>query len=172
MKIILIGYMASGKSYLGKKIAKILDFEFLDLDDFIEKEEKTTIKEIFLNKGEIYFRKIEHLYLKKAIAANMNTVISLGGGTPCYSDNMSLLLNKSNIKTVYLQVTIPNLVERAFNETAKRPIIAHLKTKEELTEFVGKHLFERLPFYSKATYTIDANKKENEIIESILMQLF
>ncbi|MFD2542084.1 shikimate kinase [Lacinutrix gracilariae] len=172
MKIILIGYMASGKSYLGQKLAKILDFEFLDLDDFIEKEEKATIKEIFLSKGEIYFRKIEHLYLKKAIATNSNTVISLGGGTPCYGNNMSLLLNKPNIKTVYLQVSIPNLVERVLNETAKRPIIAHLKTKEELTEFVGKHLFERIPFYSKAACTVNANKKENEVIESVLMQLF
>lgn len=172
MIIVLLGYMASGKSYFGNKIANILDYEFIDLDDFIEKEENTTIHEVFSNKGEIYFRKKEHDSLKKLILTKTKTVISLGGGTPCYGNNMNLLLNDSNIKTIYLQVTIPNLVERVLNETDKRPLISHLKTKEELMEFVGKHLFERLPYYSKAEFTINANKKENEIIETILMQLF
>ena len=172
MILVLLGYMASGKSYFGKKIANILDYEFIDLDDFIQKEENATISEVFSNKGEIYFRKKEQDCLKKLIATKTKTVISLGGGTPCYSENMNLLLDNSNIKTIYLQVAIPNLVERVLNETDKRPLISHLKTKEALVEFIGKHLFERLPYYSKAEFTIDANKKENEIIETILMQLF
>ncbi|WP_452229504.1 MULTISPECIES: shikimate kinase [unclassified Lacinutrix] len=172
MIIVLLGYMASGKSYFGKKIADILEYEFLDLDNFIEKEENATIKELFSSKGEIYFRKKEHDYLKQLVATKTNTVISLGGGTPCYGNNMSLLLNDSNIKTLYLQVTIPNLVERVLRETDKRPLIAHLKTKEELMEFVGKHLFERLAYYSQAEFTVDANKKENEVLESIQEQLF
>ncbi|MDO6597748.1 shikimate kinase [Oceanihabitans sp. 2_MG-2023] len=172
MIIVLLGYMASGKSHFGKKIANILDYEFIDLDDFIEKEENATISDVFSRKGEIYFRKMEHESLKKVIATNKKAVISLGGGTPCYANNMNLLLNTSNVKTIYLQVSIPNLVERVINETDKRPVISHLKTKEELMEFIGKHLFERLAYYSEAEFTIDANKTENEIIESILMQLF
>ncbi|QRM87723.1 shikimate kinase [Lacinutrix sp. WUR7] len=172
MIIVLLGYMASGKSYFGRKIADILEYEFIDLDDFIEKEENTTISSLFSTKGEIYFRKKEHDSLKKLIATKNKIVISLGGGTPCYANNMDLLLKDANVKTLYLQVTIPNLVERVLNETDKRPLIAHLKTKEALTEFIGKHLFERLGYYSQAEFTIDANKKENEIAESILMQLF
>ncbi|WP_055445350.1 shikimate kinase [Lacinutrix himadriensis] len=172
MIIVLLGYMASGKSYFGRKIADILEYEFIDLDDFIEKEENTSISNLFSTKGEIYFRKKEHDSLKKLLATKNKTVISLGGGTPCYANNMDLLLKDTNVKTLYLQVTIPNLVERVLNETDKRPLIAHLKTKEALTEFIGKHLFERLGYYSQAEFTIDANKKENEIAESILMQLF
>lgn len=172
MIIVLLGYMASGKSFFGRKMADVLDYEFIDLDDFIEKEENTTIKEMFSIKGEIYFRKLEHDSLEKIISQKTKAVISLGGGTPCYGDNMNLLLEDSNIKTIYLQVSTPILVERVINETDKRPVISHLKTKEELTEFIGKHLFERLTYYSKAEFIINANKKENEIIEAILVQLF
>ncbi len=171
MIIVLLGYMASGKSYFGKKIADILEYEFVDLDEFIEKEENTTIKELFSSKGEIYFRKKEHDYLKKLVSTKTKTVISLGGGTPCYGNNMDLLLNNAKVQTFYLQVTIPNLVERVLSETDKRPLISHLKTKEELMEFIGKHLFERLGYYSQAEHTVDANKNEKEVLESIIKQL-
>ena len=84
---------------------------------------------------------------------------------------MDLLLNNAKVKTFYLQVTIPNLVERVLSETDKRPLISHLKTKEELMEFIGKHLFERLGYYSQAEFTVDANKSEKEVLESIIKQL-
>ena len=163
--------MASGKSLIGKKLAQILNYEFIDLDDYIEKEEDSSISEIFKNKGEIYFRKREHEILKDLILVNQKCVISLGGGTPCYSSNLDLLLNNSDLKTFYLRVSINNLSERLFIEREKRPLVSHIKTKEELLEFVGKHLFERLTYYTQAEFTIDANNLENDIVESILLQL-
>ncbi len=163
--------MTSGKSLIGKKLAQILNYEFIDLDDYIEKEEDSSISEIFKNKGEIYFRKREHEILKDLILVNQKCVISLGGGTPCYSSNLDLLLNNSDLKTFYLRVSINNLSERLFIEREKRPLVSHIKTKEELLEFVGKHLFERLTYYTQAEFTIDANNLENDIVESILLQL-
>ncbi|MCL4148551.1 UNVERIFIED_CONTAM: hypothetical protein GTU68_041866, partial [Idotea baltica] len=115
--------MASGKSLIGKKLAESLNFKFIDLDDYIEIKEKLSISEIFSNYGEIYFRKLEHLTLKALISDNQNCVISLGGGTPCYSNNLDLLLNNSEIKTLYLKVSITNLLDRIFKEKSKRPLI-------------------------------------------------
>ena len=164
--------MASGKSLIGKELARILNFEFIDLDYFIEAKEILSINEIFKTKGEIYFRKKEHEYLQTVISNTENKIISLGGGTPCYSNNMELILNTPNTKTVYLQVAIPNLAIRLLNEPNKRPLIAHLNSEAELIEFIGKHLFERFPFYKQSQYTINANTTTKEIIESIVMQLF
>mgnify|MGYP000929308201 CR=1 FL=1 len=172
MKVILLGYMASGKSLIGKKLAELLNYNFIDLDDCIASEEDMSIKEIFKNKGEIYFRNREHEILKDLVSIDQKCVISLGGGTPCYSHNLELLLNDSDLKTIYLKVSIKNLSDRLFKERENRPLVSHLKTKEALFEFIGKHLFERLVFYDQAKITIDANKSENEIIESILLQLF
>lgn len=164
--------MTSGKSLIGKKLAQTLDCEFIDLDEWIEKKEKLKISEIFKKRGEIYFRKLEHETLKTLVLDTKRNVISLGGGTPCYSNNLDLLINKSDLKTLYLKVSMTNLVDRLFKEKKNRPLVSHIKTKEELTEFVGKHLFERIPFYTQAEFTIDADRTENEIIESILFKLF
>ena len=163
--------MTSGKSLIGKKLAKILNYQFVDLDDSIEKEVGLSIGEIFKNKGEIYFRNREHEILKHLISINQNCIISLGGGTPCYSHNLDLLLNNSDLKTFYLKVSVATISDRLFNEREHRPLVSHLKTKEELLEFVGKHLFERVPYYTQADFSIDANNQEKDIIESILLQL-
>ncbi|MCL4117360.1 UNVERIFIED_CONTAM: hypothetical protein GTU68_056804 [Idotea baltica] len=163
--------MTSGKSLIGKKLAQVLDYEFIDLDDYIVKKEELNIAEIFNKKGEIYFRKIEHIALKDIISDNQNCVLSLGGGTPCYGNNLKLLLNDLDLKTFYLKASIDTISERLFNERKKRPLVSHIKTKEELLEFVGKHLFERLPYYSQAEFAVDANTSEQDLIESILMQL-
>ena len=172
MIIILLGYMASGKTYVGSKLAEILDYNFIDLDAYIESKEQKTISEIFKTEGEIYFRTIEHKHLKALLNKEQNCILSLGGGTPCYANNMALLLANITVKTVYLNTTIPTIVERLLNETSKRPLINHLKTKEDLTEFVGKHLFERRQFYNQATFNIDANVERDTIVESIILKLF
>ena len=172
MTIILMGYMGSGKSTIGQKLSEILKFDFVDLDEYIENEEGKSIPELFKTKGEIYFRKVESRYLSDVLSLE-NTIISLGGGTPCYGDNMKVI-NKSNTGvSIYLKVLIPNLVARLYDEKATRPLIAHLKSKEELTEFIGKHLFERSFFYSQADMTVSVDGKSvNEIIEDIIMELF
>lgn len=173
MIIVLIGYMASGKSSIGRLLADTLNFQFQDLDDIIEQEEGNSIPSIFESKGEIYFRKIESEQLIKTLKSSSNLVLSLGGGTPCYGNNLSSILNHPNCESVYLKASIPTLIKRLENEKHKRPLIAHLKSEEELAEFIGKHLFERNPFYDQAklTITTDGLTKE-EIIEKILLELF
>ena len=84
MKIVLLGYMASGKSTIGREISKKLDMKFIDLDDYISKREKRSISEIFKVEGEIYFRKIESSYLGEILNSKDSFILSLGGGTPCY----------------------------------------------------------------------------------------
>ena len=93
MKIVLLGYMGSGKTTIGMKLAEFLDFDFLDLDHYIEEAEGVSIAEIFQSKGEIYFRKKEHDYLKKILSNKKDFVLSTGGGTPCYGVNMDVILN-------------------------------------------------------------------------------
>jgi shikimate kinase len=172
MTIILIGYMGSGKSTIGQNLSKILNFEFLDLDAYIQIKEGQSIPELFKTKGEIYFRKIESQYLGEVLYKE-NTVISLGGGTPCYGDNMQKIKHNTNAKSVYLKATIFNLTERLFNEKDVRPLIAHLKTKEELAEFIGKHLFERSAYYYQSDITITVDEKfVSEITQEIVMELF
>ena len=173
MIVILIGYMASGKSTLGRILAKKLDCEFLDLDDYIEEKENSTISNIFKLKGEIHFRKLETHYLKELLASKNKLVLSLGGGTPCYSNNMDVILKAKNAKSIYLKASIPTLIARLKNEKSKRPLIAHIETDDLLAEFIGKHLFERSQFYSLAHVTITTdNKPESDIVEELVLQLF
>lgn len=171
MNIILLGYMASGKSLIGQKLAKVLNYDCIDLDAFIEFKEKSSVKNVFKDKGELYFRKVEHQHLKTLLKSSENTIIALGGGTPCYYDTMSLLKGKENFKTIYLRVSIPELVRRLNTEKAKRPLIAHIKTDQLLAEFIGKHLFERGHFYNQAELIIDANPESEIIVEDILQKL-
>ncbi|MGQ3678128.1 shikimate kinase [Tenacibaculum discolor] len=167
MKIVLLGYMASGKSTIGRILAEKKQISFIDLDEYIEKKERKTVSEIFEQKGEIYFRKQEHIYLKELLEQEGNFVLSLGGGTPCYAGNMDVLLSFNDVKSVYLKTSINTIVDRLINEKSKRPLVARLN-KEELAEFVAKHLFERSYFYNQANYkvTVD-NKTVDEAIEDL-----
>ena len=162
MKIVLLGYMACGKSAIGKMLAKILDLQFIDLDNFIEESEGLTISEIFETKGEIYFRKKETECLKNIIKKDENFIISLGGGTPCYGNNMEIIEKYSN--SFYLKASIYTIFNRLKNETSTRPLVATVGL-ENLEEYIAKHLFERSLFYSKAKYTIEVNDKS--IIEIV-----
>lgn len=173
MIVILIGYMASGKSTFGRILAKKVNYNFIDLDDFIEEKENKSISVIFKDKGEIYFRKAETQYLNHILYTEDDVVLSLGGGTPCYGNNMHMILNNSKAKSIYLKASIPTLVERLNKEKSKRPLIAHIETDELLTEFIGKHLFERSQYYSQAEQVISTdNKSEKDIIEALIFQLF
>lgn len=167
-----MGYMGSGKSTIGKELATLLNYSFLDLDDYISEKENASISKVFETKGEIYFRKKETEYLKEVIESSENLVLALGGGTPCYGNNMAILTNNQNIASFYLKLSIPNLAKRLFTEREKRPLISHLKSEEDLLEFIGKHIFERVQFYNKAHFTITTdNKTKQDIFEEILMQL-
>jgi len=171
MKIILLGYMGSGKTTIGIQLARKLFLNFTDLDDFIEEKEQQSIKEIFKQKGEIYFRKIEHKYLKQFINENESYVLSLGGGTPCYAGNLDLILKNKKSLSFYLRGSIPTLFKRLSENKFKRPLISDL-SDDQLTEYLAKHLFERSLFYDKATHKISIDNKEiQEIVTEIRILL-
>ena len=160
MKIVLLGYMGSGKTTVGKLLAQQMNLNFIDLDNYIEKSLDTTIPELFGSKGEIFFRLRENELLKEVMEEQENVVLALGGGTPCYSNNMDLVLNYTS-NVFYIKLSIPELSARLAQEKENRPLISHL-SEEELPEFIGKHLFERNPFYNQATHVIMADKLKVE----------
>ena len=164
--------MASGKSLIGSELAKILDMNFIDLDEYIEEKEGNSIKEIFSEKGNIFFRKIENTYLKEILESNENFVLSLGGGTPCFGNNLELIQETTEAKSIYLNVSVKELVKRLIVDKENRPLVTHIKTEEDMLEFVGIHLFERLSFYNQANYMVEANNSKEKILEDILFNLF
>lgn len=170
MKIILLGYMGSGKSTVGKILSEKTEISFFDLDTLIEKREEMTIKQIFSNKGEIYFRKLESQYFNEFIQNNTNYILSLGGGTPCYANNHDKL-QLPDVQSVYLKVSIPELVKRLREEKEMRPLIASL-TEEELEDYIRKHLFDRNFYYHHAKITLDtSNSTPEEIVSELLQKL-
>ena len=166
--LILIGYMGCGKTVVGKCFAKRKSYDFIDLDEFIETNENNSIYKLFEKGGELGFRKKERFYLEKLLSQNLQAIISLGGGTPCYFDNIDYVIKKEGFQTVYLKTSPKILASRLFEERNHRPIIAHLDTPEDLEEFIAKHLFERVRFYTMAEYQISTN---NRSIDDLVDQL-
>ena len=121
MQIVLLGYMGSGKSTVGKCLAAELKIPFLDLDDYIETGEKRSIPEIFEEKGELYFRRKEHFYLQEVLSVETDFVLSTGGGTPCYANNIEALVS-STATVVYLKVPVIQLAKRLSKQKAQRPL--------------------------------------------------
>jgi len=165
--------MGSGKSAVGQMLASKLNVSFKDLDREIEIIEAKTISQIFSEKGEIYFRKAELKILKDLLRDENNLVLSTGGGTPCYSNVMDLLITDKNCITIYLNSSLNTLTDRIYNEKSKRPLISHLTTKEELKEFIAKHLFERSYYYNQSsnkliTDGLNVEEVVNKIIKEIL----
>ncbi|MBT9190268.1 shikimate kinase [Zobellia russellii] len=162
MKIVLLGYMGSGKSTIGKLLSKERGLEFIDLDNYIEEAEQMPVPDIFKTKGELYFRKKEYAYLNEVLAQKDNFVLSLGGGTPCYGNNMQAVLDATK-NAIYLKVSIAQLVNRLLKEKDQRPLIMNIP-EDELPEFIGKHLFERSYFYNQTDKVISSDGKNPEEI--------
>jgi shikimate kinase len=154
MKVFLLGYMASGKSTIGDILAKKMNFDFIDLDAFIELKEHRSISEIFKCDGEITFRKLERYYLEKLNNINADVVISLGGGTPCYYDSIDFINKNNDNKSFYLKTKLETIVRRLKTEKESRPLVNNLEG-DALFEFVARHVFERSYYYNKAQYVID-----------------
>lgn len=152
MKLFLIGYMGSGKSTAGKKLAAKLGLGFLDLDEYIEKEYGKTIAEIFETEGEERFRELEHLYLKKVMEMD-NIVLSLGGGTPCFYNHMEMINN--NGISIYFKMSADALANRLMNAKKERPLIKNMSASE-LKEFITSSLEKRETFYLQAQYKVKA----------------
>lgn len=166
-KIFLMGYMGSGKSTIGKILANKVNFNWIDLDLLIEKKEGLPVKDIFKFKGELYFRKLENQVLIELLNSDENCIVSLGGGTPCYSNNIELL-KKDAYTTIYLKRSIEYLSKKLHSKKNERPLIAD-KNEYELNDFIAKALFERSFFYNQSKYIINGdNKSKVEIANEII----
>mgnify|MGYP003154631536 FL=1 len=164
--------MGSGKSTLGKILAQEQDMNFIDFDDFLEEKEGKSISEIFNEQGEIYFRKKEALYLQELLQGYDNSVISLGGGTPCYGDAMQRI-NEAEGTSVYINVPVKELASRLWSQREHRPVLKHQDPPEKLEEFVRKHLFERSFYYNQAVVKIMVKEQGvDELIKALKTKLF
>lgn len=157
-RIFLIGYMGAGKTTLGRSLAKVMGLEFIDLDHFIEARQHKTVKEIFAEVGEEGFRKIERASLEE-VAQYENVVISLGGGTPCFFDNMEVV-NRSGV-SVYLKPSEEVLLMRLIKGKHKRPLLAD-KSDDQILQFIREQLAWREPYYLKASLVFEASHLENK----------
>lgn len=170
MIISLVGYMGCGKSHISKILSEKINFKLIDLDKEISRRNKLTISEIFEKKGEISFRKLEREALEEILASEENVVLSLGGGTPVYYNNMEIINHSS--KSFFLRASVSTLSERLSKQKEKRPLIANI-SDENLSEFIAKHLFERNQFYSKAQFNINTDAREPEdIVKEIIEKLY
>lgn len=156
-RIILIGYMGAGKTTIGKELAKELGLMFYDLDWYITSRMRRTVAEIFAQEGEEGFRRIERNMLHE-VAEFENIVLSCGGGTPCFFDNIDYMNSLGD--TVYLKATPEVLYAHLKMGKSVRPLLLN-KTPEEVRTFVREQLKEREPFYSKAKYIHDVSLLDN-----------
>ena len=150
-KIYLLGFMGSGKSTFGKKIARVLNYEFSDLDNYIESVAAQSVACIFETQGEANFRSLEsecltHYNTKKKI------VVATGGGTPCFQNNMDLMLKQGCC--VYLKLPEGALYQRLYQASPKRPLLMG-KSEDELRSFIHDLLQQREPIYMRSHIIVD-----------------
>ncbi len=168
-KIILLGYMGSGKTVIGTLLAKQTNLQGLDLDQIIEKETGSSITSIFEQHGEIYFRKLEHRIFSDLMQSQQSFVLSLGGGTPCYAGNHEMLKGQG-VVSVYLRTSIQELFRRLLPEQTHRPLIANMEA-DEMKDFIAKSLFERSYFYNQAMHMVVTDGKTPQQVVSEIEKL-
>jgi len=166
-RIYLIGFMGSGKSYAGRHLAPKLDFEFLDLDYLIEQRNQMSVSEIFARKGEEMFRHLEREALE-GTAFLEQTVISCGGGTPCFYDNMAWI-NRHGL-SVFIHTSTDLIAQRLRRGQEKRPLIKGL-SDSELKAFIAGKLNERLPYYQQAMVEVHPISDTNDVATWIVDSL-
>lgn len=167
MNFYLIGYMGAGKTTVGKLLEEKMSMNFIDMDDFIEKQEGKSVADLFKIKGETAFREIEHQALL-ALSKKKNCIIATGGGVPCYHNNMQLM--NATGKTFYLYFSPEMLMIRLkLTDLNTRPLLTG-KTDEELLDFISKTLQKREPFYLESNYLIEGSDEEKSLIISSLVQ--
>lgn len=167
--IILIGYMGAGKTTLGRALAKRLDLQFYDLDWYIENRMHRTVTQLFDERGEDGFRLLEHNMLHE-VAEFEDVVVSCGGGTPCFFDNMDYMNSRGT--TVYLKAEPDVLYKHLHMGRNVRPLLMN-KSQEEIKQFIVDQLAQREPFYSKAHHSfyvnlLDNHTKINESIDRLI----
>jgi shikimate kinase len=157
MKVYLIGFMASGKTTVGIELAKLLNYEFIDLDKYIEQKYEKTIKQIFEYKGEDYFRILENEALREVALIDGDILVASGGGTSCFYNSIDFM-NKTGL-TVYIKVEVGELVSRLIESKTDRPLLWG-KTKEELNDYILRVLDERKKYYEKAKITLESSNAD------------
>lgn len=158
MTIFIIGYMASGKTTFGRALARQTGMQHIDLDFYIEQRFHSTVRDIFANKGEAEFRRIEGAMLRE-VGEMGDTIVSCGGGTPCFGDNMDYMNSRG--LTVCLQAPESVIADRILQAGNKRPLMAG-KSREEIISTLRKHMEDRSPFYDRARLIISGEKLENK----------
>ncbi len=153
IRIIIVGYMGAGKTTVGKSLSKALGIPFYDLDWYIESRMRKTVPQIFAEKGEDGFRRIEHNMLHE-VAEFEDVIISCGGGTPCFFDNMDYLNTQG--ETIYLKATPEVLYKHLRMGKTERPLLKD-KTPEEMQHFITQQLQQREPYYLKSRHILDVN---------------
>lgn len=171
-RIFLVGFMASGKSRIGKMLANKLQYNLVDTDKYLEAKVAQTVPQIFQTKGETYFRQLEQTCLHELLEVE-ETVISTGGGMACYFDNMEQM-NQSGL-TIFLEVPPAIIVSRLLQAKNVRPLVQQLEgDRELLLNFVEKKLEERLTYYRKAQIrvnckTLTPTKIVKYILDSVIV---
>jgi len=167
MRIFLIGFMGSGKSHWGSQLAAQLKTPFIDLDEQIVKQEGQPIADIFAEKGEEYFRVREKELLEKFIDENSSMVISVGGGTPCFFNNIDLMKRKGCV--VWLNTHVDVLLQRLIREKGKRPLLNDIPD-DDLKAYIVRKINERRIYYEQAQVRIDneSDITPSKFIQSIL----
>ncbi|OJV12801.1 MAG: shikimate kinase [Dyadobacter sp. 50-39] len=158
--IILVGMMSSGKTTLGKKLARALNYRFIDLDKLIEKDQGMEISAIFAQKGEDYFREVETRILKDT-ATQQGIVLASGGGTPCFFDNMKVI--KEMGVSIFLDVPAEDLARRIENHGKDdRPILSGATS---LVDTLRSRITDRIPYYSQADFTLKGEIDVSHLLE-------
>jgi shikimate kinase len=150
MKIYLVGYMASGKSKLGKELAGMTGFSFVDLDEIFEERYRIGIVDFFDKYGDTAFRQIEHQLLLETEFLD-NTIIATGGGTPCSEENIRFI--KQQGVSIYIRMDVADLTNRLKSVKRKRPLLKNIPL-DDLGQFIGKQIEEREPYYLQADHII------------------
>lgn len=156
-RIILIGYMGAGKTTVGKALSKAMGLQFYDLDWYIESRMRKTVAQIFAERGEEGFRLIERNMLHE-VAEFEDVILSCGGGTPCFFDNMDYMNGQG--ETIYLKADPEVLYKHLLMGKTERPLLKN-KTPEQLIDFIKEQLEKREPFYTKAKHVLDVSLMDN-----------
>jgi shikimate kinase len=160
--IYLIGMPSSGKSTLGKELARNLSYTFTDMDKLIETREQKTISEIFSNQGEAHFRELEKKTLQ-GFQPDQSMVIATGGGVPCFHDNMQFI--KNNGVSVFLNVELDDLAKRLYKAQGNnRPLLDKSQSEEAVIASIKKTYEERLPFYKQADIQVDGEINVSQLL--------
>lgn len=167
MKVFLIGYMGSGKSTLGPKLARALNIPFMDLDKLIEEQIGMTIAQYFEQHGETSFRNVEAELLRSMTEKNDSFLMSTGGGAPVFHDNMKFM--NENGTTVYLEMNPRSLAQRLAPAKDERPLLKNI-SDEDLPEFIAAKLKEREVYYKEAHLITSGLSPNAHTIAQLILQ--